>query len=118
MKIDFFDLKRQYGLNQLEIEDKIIDVIRDCSYIGGQEVKDLEENLKQYLHTNNVITVNSGTDALIIALKSVGVKPGDEVITVPNTAVPTVSAIDFANAKPVFVDIDPDTYEMDPSKIE
>lgn len=118
MKVNFFDLKRQYDLNQEEVEQKVLETMRGCGYINGPAVHELESDLKGYLKTDNVITVNSGTDALIIALKSVGVKPGDEVITTPFTFFATGEAIARVGAIPVFVDVERDTYNIDATKIE
>jgi len=118
MKVNFFDLKRQYAENQNQIEDKIVETVRECSYINGPEVKNFENNIKKYLNTENVISVNSGTDALIIALKSVGVKPGDEVITTPFTFFATAEAIARVVAIPVFVDVEEDTYNINPKLLE
>ena len=87
-------------------------------FILGHELQRFEEDLADYLGVSYAIGVGSGTEALHLALIACGIKPGDEVITVPNTAVPTVSAIDFAGGIPVFVDVDPETYLMSPESLD
>ncbi|MEI4801446.1 DegT/DnrJ/EryC1/StrS family aminotransferase [Bacillus sp. NPDC077411] len=120
MKIQFFNLQK---IN-LEIEDEINQavqtVIHRGEFILGQAVKKFEEELAYYLlgHDQGYVTgCNSGTDALILSLLAEGISAGDEVITVSHTAIPTVAAICAIRAKPVFVDIDPETWVMDMSKV-
>lgn len=116
--ISFLDLKRQY----LSIEDEIAQALQSVFdkswFILGEQVEAFEEEFSIYMGTKYGIGVGSGTEAIHLALVACGVKSADEVITVPNTAVPTISAISFANATPVFVDIDPNTYTMDTSQLE
>ncbi len=118
LNIPFFNLSRQYDLIGSEIEQKILEVCRSQSYIGGREVEELEHNLSSYLHVKHVITCASGTDALRIALQAVGVGPGDEVITSDFSFFATAEAITELGAVPVFTDIDVRTYNMDTEDIE
>ena len=116
--IPFLDLKRGYLKYKDEIDRAIADVFNSGWFILGDNVKQFEREFSFYCECRFGVGVGSGTEALHLALVASGVKYGDEVITVPNTAVPTVSAITFAGAKPVFVDILPDKYTIDPEKIE
>ena len=84
----------------------------------GQEVKDLEENLCKFTSAKEAITCSSGTDALLLAMMALDIKPGDEVITTPFTFIATAETIALLGAKPVFVDIDEKTYNIDVTKIE
>ena len=118
MKVLFGDLSRQYKKYKKEFDSIISGVFEKGSFILGENLKSFEKNFAKYLEANHAIGVANGTEALFIALKAIGVGNGDEVITVSNTAVPTVSAIDAAGAKPVFVDIEDNTFNSDPSKIE
>ncbi|HJP17872.1 MAG TPA: DegT/DnrJ/EryC1/StrS family aminotransferase [Nitrospinota bacterium] len=118
VKVPFIDLSKQYlGLKE-EIEQTVFRVLSSGNYILGKELKAFEGEFAGYCNAKYGIGVGSGTEAIHLSLIACGVKPGDDVITVPNTAVPTISAISFANANPVFVDIDPDTYTMSPEKLE
>lgn len=105
-----------------ELEDEIIAAVRGVFESGrlilGDRVREFEERFAAYVGAEHGIGVNSGTDALWLALRALGVEPGHEVITVSNTAVPTVAAIRAAGGMPVFVDVDPDTYLMDVSQVE
>ena len=116
--IPFVNLTKQYLTIKKEIDQAISRVLNRGWFILGKELASFEEAFAKYCHANHAVGVGSGTEALHLSLLACGVEPGDEVITVPNTAVPTVSAIDFANAKPAFVDIDPETYTMDPNKLD
>jgi dTDP-4-amino-4,6-dideoxygalactose transaminase len=113
MKIPFVDLTRRYLGMKDEVDGAIRRVLESGWFILGRELERFETEFAGYLDCRYAVGVGSGTEALHLALLACGVEAGDEVITVPNTAVPTVSAIVFANAKPVFVDIDPQTYTMD-----
>lgn len=106
MIIPFFESKRQYKELREELNESINKVLSSGWYVLGKENQNFEKNFASFIGTKLAVGVNSGTDALKIALKAVGVGPGDEVITVSNTAVPTVSAIRETGAKPVFVDVD------------
>ena len=118
MKVPFGDLSRQYKKYKKEFDSIISAVFEKGSFILGENLKSFEKNFAKYLEANHAIGVANGTEALFLALKAIGVGNGDEVITVSNTAVPTISAIDAAGAKPVFVDIEENTFNIDPSKIE
>jgi len=118
MQIPFGDLKRQYISIKDEIDEAIRKVLNRGSFILGENVESFEREFSNFCGAKFGIGVGSGTEALHLSLVSCGVQAGDEVITVANTAVPTVSAISFANATPVFVDIDPESYNINPSKIE
>ena len=114
----FADLKKEYLSISEELNFNIQKVLKSGFYVLGEEVKKFEENFSKYTGTNHAVGVNSGSDALFLALKSMGIGKGDEVITVSHTFISTVDAIIRNGAKPVFVDITPDTYCMDVSKIE
>ncbi len=116
--IQAFELNRQYHSIKGEIDKKIQEVLDKGNMILGENVSCFERDFSGYCNTKFGIGVGSGTAAIHLALLSCGVSNGDEVITVPNTAVPTVSAISLANAIPVFVDVDPETYTINTKKIE
>jgi UDP-2-acetamido-2-deoxy-ribo-hexuluronate aminotransferase len=117
-KIDFVDLKAQYAALREPINARIQRVLDHGQYIMGPEVRELEERLEAYTGAKHCITVASGTEALLIALMALGLKPGDEVITTPFTFVATAEVIALVGAVPVFVDIQPDTCNIDPALIE
>ena len=116
--MDFIDLKTQYRNYKAEIDAAVHAVLDHGMYILGPEVKQLEEQLTRYVGVKHAITVASGTDALLMAVMAYDIGPGDEVITVPFTWISTAEVVALLGATPVFVDIDPDTYNMDVSKIE
>ena len=118
MTIQFIDLKKQYQELKSSIDARIHRVLEHGQYIMGPEVAELEAKLCEYTGASHCITVASGTEALLIALMAIGIKPGDEVITTPFTFVATAEVIVLLGAKPVFVDIEPDTCNIDASKIE
>ena len=118
MSIPFIDLKAQYKSLQPQIQERINRVLEHGQYIMGSEVKELEDKLQAFTRAKYCITVASGTDALLISLMALGIEPGDEIITTPFTFVATAEVIVFLGAKPVFVDIEPDTCNIDASKIE
>ena len=118
MKIDFANLKYQHELYKDEIESAMLKVARNCNFIMGEEVKELEENLCKFTGAKNAVTCSSGTDALLLAMMALDIKPGDEIITTPFTFIATAETIAFLGAKPVFVDIDEKTYNIDINKIE
>ena len=118
MNIPFIDLKTQYQELQGSIQTRINRVLEHGQYIMGPEVAELEEKLSQFSGASHCITVSSGTDALLISLMALGVRPGDEVITTPFTFVATAEVIVLLGAKPVFVDVEPDTCNIDVSLIE
>lgn len=116
-KIDFIDLKTQQDAIRSKLETNIHRVLHHGQYIMGPEVKQLEDELAAYVGTKHCITASSGTDTLLIAMMALGIGPGDEVITTPFTFVATGEMIALLGATPVFVDIDPRTYNIDPAKI-
>jgi dTDP-3-amino-2,3,6-trideoxy-4-keto-D-glucose/dTDP-3-amino-3,4,6-trideoxy-alpha-D-glucose/dTDP-2,6-dideoxy-D-kanosamine transaminase len=118
MTIKVWDYLTEYAQEKKEILAAVEEVLDSGWLILGQKVKDLEEQYSAYCGVKYGIGVANGTDAIFLALKALGITHGDEVITVSNTAIPTVSAIVSAGATPVFVDINEDTYLMDVSKIE
>ncbi|MDN5074061.1 DegT/DnrJ/EryC1/StrS family aminotransferase, partial [Aliarcobacter butzleri] len=118
MKIDFANLQYQHKLYKDEIENAILKVTRNCNFIMGNEVQELEKNLEEFTGAKYAITCSNGTDALLLAMMALDIKPGDEVITTPFTFVATAETIAFLAATPVFVDINEKTYNIDPSKIE
>lgn len=118
MNIPFVDLRAQYESIKEEIDSAITSVLSRGIYILGPEVKAFEEEMASYCGTSYAVGVASGTDALHLALIACGIKPGDEVITTPFTFVATTEVIKHCGAKPVFVDIDPKTYNIDPEQIE
>jgi len=116
--IPFLDLKAQYASIKPEINAAVSKVLESAQFVLGDEVAAFERDFAAYCGAKHGIAVNSGTSALHLALLAAGVKPGDEVITVPFTFVATVAAIEYTGARPVFVDIDPITFTIDPSQIE
>ena len=116
--IPFVDLKAQYQSIKAEVNEAIQGVLESCQFTLGSEVAKFEEEFASYCGAKLGMGVNSGTSALHLALLAADIGPGDEVITVPFTFVATVSAIHYAGATPVFVDIDPRTFNMDPAAVE
>jgi len=116
--IPFVNLSQQYLEIQEDIDRAVHRVLSRGWFVLGEELESFEAEFARYCGTTFGIGVGSGTEALHLALLACGIEPGDEVITVPNTAVPTVSAVVFANARPVFVDVDPKTYTIDADKLE
>ena len=115
--MEFTDLKAQYRVLQKEIDARMRRVLEHGQYILGPEVRELEEKLAAYTGSRHCITVASGTEALLIALMALDIKPGDEVITTPFTFVATGEMIVLLGAKPVFVDVEEDTANIDASRI-
>ncbi len=118
MVIPLTDLKAQYSSIKEEIDAAIQRVVQQGQFILGPEVKAFEEEMAAYCGTRFAVGVASGTDALHLALLAGGIKPGDEVITTPFTFIATAEAITQCNATPVFVDIDPRTYNLNPQQLE
>ena len=116
--IPIFDSKRQYAQIGAEAEKAVCEVMRSGCYILGPNVKALESELASYIGCKYTVALNSGTDALHIALRALNIGAGDEVITTAFTFVATAEAIGMVGAKPVFVDINPDTFNIDPKAIE
>jgi dTDP-4-amino-4,6-dideoxygalactose transaminase len=118
IKVPFLDLKAQYQRIKPEIDKAVSDVISEQYFILGPKVEAFEKAIAAYSKVRHAIGVASGSDALTLALLAVGVGSGDEVITTPFTFFATAGSISQTGARPVFVDIDPQTYNLDPAKIE
>lgn len=118
MNIPFFDLKRQYAEIRSEIEPAVLNVLSSCGYIGGKTVSGFEQQMSSYLNVKHTITCGNGTDALVLALRACGVQAGDEVITTPFSFFATAEAIASIGAKPVFADILPEDFTLNPEEIE
>lgn len=118
MHIDLLDLKREYDSIKEEIDSAILNVISSGRFILGDEVKKFELKLSDYLNVKHAIGVGNGTDALSLALLTMSIKPGDEIITTPFTFIATAEVISLCGAVPVFVDIDIETGNINPSLIE
>jgi len=116
--VPFIDLKRQYKRIKEEILSATQRVYEKGRFILGEEVSAFEKEFSHYCGVRYGVGVGSGTDALYLALKAAGIGEGDEVVTVANSFVATALAISFTGAKPLFVDIDPKTYTMDPNHLE
>ena len=116
--MEFTDLKAQYRAIKADVDARIQRVLDHGQFIMGPEVRELEEKLEAYTGAKHCVTVASGTEALLIALMALGIKPGDEVITTPFTFIATAEMIVLLGAKPVFVDVEEDTANIDASKIE
>jgi dTDP-4-amino-4,6-dideoxygalactose transaminase len=117
MNIPFLDLKTQFREIEHEVLPMVKEAMENAAFIGGPQVSGFETEFAAFCDSKYGVGVNSGTDALRFALMAAGVGPGDEVITVPHTFIATTEAISQVGAKPVFVDIDPKTYNMDPNKL-
>ncbi len=118
MNIPLLDLKSQYAAIKFEIKSALDEVLESQYFILGPKVEELEEKIASYSSTKYAVGLSSGTDALLASLMAIDIKPGDEVITPPFTFFSTAGVIARLNANPVFVDIDPVTYNIDPQKIE
>ena len=116
--MQFIDLKAQQARIRPELDRRIAAVLDHGQYVLGPEVRELEERLADYVGVKHCIGAASGTDTLLIALMALGIGPGDEVITVPYTWISTAEMIALIGAKPVFVDIDEKSWNMDPSLVE
>jgi len=116
--IPMVDLKTQYHALKPEIDQAVLDAIESTQFILGPNVTSFEQETAAYLGAKHAISCASGTDALQLAILAAGIKPGDEVITTPFTFIATAEAICYAGATPVFVDIDPQTFNIDPALIE
>lgn len=117
MGIPFIDLKSQYARIQDQVNDNIQAVLNHGRYIMGPEIQELETGLAEFAGTKHCLGCGSGTDALLLALMALGAGPGDAVFTTPFTFMATAEAIALLGATPVFVDIDPETYNLDPDKL-
>jgi dTDP-4-amino-4,6-dideoxygalactose transaminase len=118
MKVPFVDLKALHAPIHSDLSNAIDRVMRNTAFIQGAEVKAFEEAFALYLGVRHCVAVNSGTAALHLALLGLGIGPGDEVITVANTFMATAEAISAVGARPVFVDVDPVSYNMNPALVE
>jgi len=116
--MNFLDLSLQYKSIKGEIDEAIKRVLENTVFIGGKEVEEFEKEVAEFCGVKYAIGVNSGTDALLLSLKAIGVGSGDEVITAPFTFIATAGVIANCGARPVFADINPETFNIDPSKIE
>jgi UDP-2-acetamido-2-deoxy-ribo-hexuluronate aminotransferase len=118
MKIDFANLQLQYQKYKIDIDSNIQSVLNKSNYIMGEEVSTLEGELENFTGARHAITCSSGTDALMLSLMAVDIQPGDEIITTPFTFVATAESIALMKAKPVFVDIELDTFNINVNLIE
>lgn len=118
MTVPFVDLRAQYHSIKNDIDRAIQKVIDETSFIGGSSIKTFENRFSELLGVKHCIGVANGTDAIYIALKMLGVGPGDEVITTASSWISTSETISQCGAKPIFVDIDPQTFTIDPREIE
>ena len=118
MKVPFLDLKTQYLSMKDEIHAAIQQVLDATAFAGGPFVAQFEKEFASFCGCREGVGVGSGTEALWICLLSLGIGPGDEVITVPNSFIATAEAISFCGATPAFVDVDPRTYTLDPNRLE
>lgn len=118
MRVPMADLKAQYQSIGHEIDAAVHAVMENCRFILGENVKALEEEVAEFCGAAHGVGVNSGTDALVLALAAAGIGKDDEVITTPFTFVATTEAIALLGAKPVYADIDPRTFNLDPDQIE
>jgi dTDP-4-amino-4,6-dideoxygalactose transaminase len=116
--VPVLDLRAQYASLREEMAEAVREVMDSTTYVLGPKVAAFEEAFASYLGARHCVGVNSGTSALHLALICAGVRPDDEVITVPMTFIATSWAVSYAGATPVFVDVDPTTYTMDPSQVE
>lgn len=118
MQVPFLDLKAQYKQIESEVLPMLTKAMENTAFIGGPQVSGFEDEFAVFCESKYCVGLNSGTDALRFALLAAGIGSGDEVITVPNTFIATTEAISQTGARPTFVDIDPDTCNIDPLKIE
>ena len=116
--VPYFDLKLQYTGLREEILAALDRVCQNASFILGEEVAEFEKEFAAYCETKYCVALNTGTSALHLALLAAGVRTGDEVVTTPNTFIATAEAISYTGAKPVFVDVEPATTNIDPRQIE
>jgi dTDP-3-amino-3,4,6-trideoxy-alpha-D-glucose transaminase len=118
MSVPFVDLSRQAAAIADELEEGFADVLRHARFVGGPALERFEEAWAAYCGAGHAVGLNSGTDAIALALRASGVGPGDEVITAANTCVATITAIVATGATPVLADVDPQTWTLDPDSAE
>ncbi len=118
MDINFIDLQAQYQAYKDEIDKEVLEVMSSAQFIGGDKLAKLENDLADYIGSGHAIGCSSGTDALLLSLMALDIGEGDEVITTPFTFIATAEVIALLGAKPVFVDIDEESYNIDPTLIE
>ncbi len=118
MKIPFVDLKSQYHSIKEEVDRAILEVVGNTAFVGGQTVKSFEDAFAQYAGTTHAVGCANGTDAIEIALKAMGIAPGDEVIVPACTWISTAESVSAIGAVPVFADVLPELYTIDPEDIE
>ena len=117
-KIEMVDLKGQYKYIKDQVNQSVLETIQSTQFINGPQVKSFQEHLEKYLNVKHVIPCANGTDALQIAMMALDLKPGDEVITTNFTFAATVEVIALLNLKPVLVDVDLNTFNIDVDKLE
>lgn len=118
MKINMVDLVRQYADIKDTFDKEVLEILASGGYVGGPKLKNFEEKCQKYIGVKHAIGCANGTDALQISMMALGISEGDEVITTPFTFIATAEMIALVGAKPVFVDIDEKTYNIDPEKLE
>jgi dTDP-4-amino-4,6-dideoxygalactose transaminase len=118
MKVPFLDLKAEYAELRGEILPALDRLCQNAVFVEGPEVEAFENDFADFCGTKHCVAVSSGTAALHLGLLALGVQPGDEVITTPNTFIATAEAITYCGARPVFVDIDPSTANLDPNQVD
>ena len=118
MNVGFLDLRRRHAGLRPELDAALAAVVDDGRYIGGPRVEALERELAAFCGASDAVGVASGTDAIELALRALGIRPGDEVITAANTCVPTVAGIEAAGATPVLVDAREETFTLDPAELD
>jgi len=116
--MEFRDLKKQYQVLKADMDKAVIEVMSECNFINGRQVRELEEQLAAYVGVKHCITCGNGTDALSMMLMAWGIGPGDAVFVPDFTFFASGEVVSFEGATPVFVDVDPDTYNMDPESLE
>ena len=116
--MQFIDLAKQQGLIKDALDTRIQTVLAHGKYIMGPEIKEMEAKLAEYVGVKYCVSCSSGTDALLMPLMAWGVGPGDAVVTTPFTFIATAEVIQLLGATPVFVDIDPKTYNIDPALLD